>query len=164
MPLTRTTPRQLRDEHARRVRLTAAGERRAVGDWLTEDRALPRRFALRLGLAWIVVFAVAVAVEPAPADANASEPLWASFLFLGLMAGLGTMAAGLARGRRLGLMASVGAGGLALVGTVMCPVSGHHAGVGAWWGVQMLGFTGLIAASLYGLRRSRPSTPTAGAA
>ncbi|MGH9281649.1 MAG: hypothetical protein ACRD0S_01795, partial [Acidimicrobiales bacterium] len=100
------------------------------------------------------VFAGAVAVEPAPAS-DGPEPLWASFLFLALMGSLGAMAAGLARGRRLGLLASVGAGGLALVGTVMCPVSDHHAGIGAWWFVQMIGFTGLIAASLAGLRRTR---------
>ncbi|MGH9179065.1 MAG: hypothetical protein ACRD0N_10995 [Acidimicrobiales bacterium] len=138
------------------MRLADGGGRQPVGRWLTEDRALPAGSARRLGLAWIVVFAVAVAVEPAPAS-DASEPLWASFLFLALMGALGTMAAGLARGWRLGLMASVAAGGLALVGTVMCPVSGHHTGVGAWWGVQMVGFTGLVAASLVGLRHTRPA-------
>jgi peptidoglycan/LPS O-acetylase OafA/YrhL len=155
MSLTKTTLRQLQEDRPRRVRLTQAGERRPIGPSLTEDRALPARWARRLGLAWIVVFAVAVAVEPAP-PADAPEPLWASFLFLALMGALGTMAAGLARGWRLGLMASMAAAGLALIGTVMCPVSGHHPGVGAWWGVQMIGFTGLMAASLMGLRRARP--------
>lgn len=156
MSLTKTTLRQLQEDRPRRVRLTDGGRRRPVGEWLTEDGALPARSARGLGLAWIAVFSVAIAVEPAPAS-DTPEPLWASFLFLALMASLGAMAAGLARGRRLGLMASMAAAGLALVGTVMCPVSGHHAGVGAWWGVQMVGFTGLMAASLMGLRRTRPT-------
>lgn len=153
--LTRTKVDQLADERSRTVALTAPGPRRSRTDWLVEDGAVGGRWPVLLGLAWIVVLVAAVAVEPAPADPDAPAPLWASLLFFGLLSALAVTAGGLSRRRRLGLVASAGAGGLALLASAMCPVSDHHAGVGAWWYLQMVGFTGLVAASVAGLRRAR---------
>lgn len=155
MSLTRTQLEKLHDDRFSEVDLGRRGRTRSIGDWLIEDGAVGGRWPRNLGLAWVAVFAMAVAVEPAPADPEASDPVWASLLFLGLLSALAVAGASLARRRRLGLMALIGAGGLALVGTVMCPVSDHHEAVGAWWYLQLTGFTALIGASLAGLRRSR---------
>lgn len=158
--LTRSQLPQLHEDRLEEVSLTAA-TRPTLGRWLTDPGAITGRWPRRMGLAWVAVFAAAVVIEPAPADPGAPEPLWASILFLGLVAALGAMAAGLARRQRLGFVASVVAGGLALVATVMCPVSGHHEAIGAWWYLQMAGFSGLVGASLVGLRRSRPAPGSA---
>ena len=154
MPLTRGSLQQLHDDRLSEVDLAGHRPRPPVGRWLTEPHVVAGHWPPALAVAWVLVFAAATVLEPAPADPSAPEPLWASVLFLALFAVLGVMAAGLARRQRAGLLASVGAGGLALLGSAMCPVSGHHA-VGAWWYLQMAGFTGLVAASLAGLRRSR---------
>ena len=155
MSLTRDSLHQLHEERSREIRLPAGARRPPLGRWLTDAGVVPGRWPRALGAAWIVVFAGAALLEPPPADPDAAEPLWASLLFLALFAALGTTAAGLVRRQRAGLVASVGAAGLGLLASAMCPVSGHHAGVGAWWYLQMAGFTGLVVASLAGLRRSR---------
>lgn len=155
MSLTRTQLEELHDDHARQVRLTAPGRRPPLRRWLTESGVVRGRWPQAMGLAWIAIFAAAIALEPAPADPEASEPLWASLMFLGLLAALAATWVGLARRQRVGFVASAAAAGLALFGSVMCPVSDHHASVGAWWYLQMAGFTGLVAASVTGLRRSR---------
>lgn len=160
MSLTRSRLQQLHDDRFHNVSVSAPRARPPLGRWLSEERQVPGRWPLALGLTWLTVFSVAVAVEPAPASPDAPEPVWASLLFFAFLTTLAVTAGGLARRQRLGLVASVAAGGLALVATVMCPVSGHHPAVGAWWYVQMVGFTGLVAASLAGLRRSRPQSPS----
>ena len=160
--LTRSKVQQLHDDRLDEVRLSGAASRPPLGRWLTDGGVVAGRWPRGLGLAWTAVFAAAIVVEPAPANPGAPEPLWAGILFLGLFAALGAMAAGLAHRQRLGLIASIAAGGLALVGTVMCPVSDHHSSVGAWWYLQMVGFSGLIGASLVGLRRSRSAPASTG--
>lgn len=155
MSLTRDSLQELHEERSREVRLTAGTRRPPLGHWLTDAGVVPGRWPQALGVAWIVVFAGAALLEPAPADPEAADPLWASLVFLSFFAVLGAMAAGLTRRQRAGLVASVGAAGLGLLASAMCPVSGHHASVGAWWYLQMAGFTGLVVASLAGLRRSR---------
>ena len=56
--------------------------------------------------------------------------------------------------RRWGLAASLVASGLLVISTVMCPVFGHHAGVGAWWVVQLSFGLGLATTCILGLRRA----------
>lgn len=153
--LTRSKITTLQEDRLDEVTLAAAGRRPPLSRWLTENGVVAGRWPRGMGIAWVVVFGAAIAVEPAPANPNAPEPVWAALMFVALLAALGAMGAGLARRQRLGLVASVVAGGLALVSTVMCPVSGHHEAIGAWWYLQMAGFTALIGASLAGLRRSR---------
>ena len=160
MSLTRSRLQQLHDDRFHHVGVTPGGARPPVRRWLTEDRQVPGRWPVALGGAWLVVFSVAVAVEPTPPSPDAPEPLWASLLFFAFLTTLAVAAGGLARRQRLGLVASAAAGGLALLATVMCPVSGHHPEVGAWWYVQMAGFTGLVTASVAGLRRSRRPVPS----
>lgn len=161
MSLTRSQLEQLHDDRPRRVRLGEPGRRPPVRRWLTEPGAVPGRWPGGLGVAWLVVFSAAIALEPAPAEAGASEPVWATVLFIALLAALAATWVGLAGRQRAGLVASAAAAGLALFGSAMCPVSDHHSTVGAWWYVQMGGFTGLVAASVAGLRRARPGTSAA---
>lgn len=153
--LTRSKVPQLHEDRLETVTLGAPRRRPPLARWLTDEHTITGRWPRAMGLSWVVVFAAAIAVEPAPATPDAPEPVWASILFLGLLAALGAVGVGLARRQRLGLVASVAAGGMALIATVMCPVSGHHGTIGAWWYLQLVGFTGLVGASLVGLRRSR---------
>ena len=153
--LTRTKLPELQDDRIDRVTLARPGRRAPLARWLTEDGVVGRRWPRIMLVAWVGSLVAATVLEPPPANPNAPEPLWASLMFLALFAALGATAAGLARRQRMGLVASVVAGGLALFASVMCPLSGHHGSVGAWWYLQMTAFTALIGASLVGLRRSR---------
>jgi len=158
--LTRSRLAQLHDNRVEEVTLAAPGRRPPLSRWLGEQGAVTGHWPAALGVAWVIVFATAFALEPAPADPNAAVPVWVVAMSYAMFATLGTMVAGLTRRQRLGLVASVVAGGVALFGAVMCPISGHHDSIGAWWYLQMAGFTGLIGASLTGLRRSRSVSPT----
>ncbi len=113
---------------------------------------LSRPWGFALVAAWVVVIAVGLAIEPAAADPNAPVPLVADLLSTGLMATWGAMAAGVFQRRRFAAASSMvgGVGLLAL--TLGCPISGHHAGIGAWWGVQIVGALALLALSGRALR------------
>ena len=54
------------------------------------------------------------------------------------------------------LPAGVTTTGMLVASTLMCPASGHHAGIGAWWVVQLGCGLGLAAASALGLQRAAP--------
>jgi hypothetical protein len=73
-----------------------------------------------------------------------------------------TTVAGLWIRRRWGLAASLVAAGMLMLSTVMCPVSGHHTGVGGWWVIQLGCALGLVATSILAWRRATPQqdTPT----
>lgn len=73
-----------------------------------------------------------------------------------LLVSLFTTLAGLLLRRRWSLAASLVAAGLLVVSTVMCPVSGHHANIGAWWVLQLGCGLGLLTASVLGLRQDTP--------
>ena len=151
--LRRTSFRQ---EQLHRVALRPpVGRGPRIGRWLTEDGVVPGRWPLAVCSAWLVVYTAAILLEPASSGERGGDPVWAVVLFTALVATLAVTFGGLARRQRLGLVAATGAAGLALVAAVMCPVSGHHGGVGAWWFLQMGGFTGLMALALAGLTRSR---------
>lgn len=158
--LTRSKLAQLQENRVKAVTLAAPGRRPPLSRWLGDDGVVTGRWPAGLGVTWVAVFAAAFALEPSPADPRAAVPAWVGVMSFAMFAALGTMAAGLGRRQRLGLVASVVAGGVGLFGAVMCPVSGHHESIGAWWYLQMAGFTGLIGASLVGLRRSRPASPS----
>lgn len=155
MSLTQSRLEQLHDDRYRRVGLRPPVRRPGLRRWLGEPGVVPGRWPLGLALAWLAVLAAAVALEPAPAEPAAPEPVWAAVLFLGLLAALGTAWSGLSSRRRLGLVASVVAAGLGLAASAACPVSAHHVDVGAWWYLQMGGFTALVGAGLAGLRAAR---------
>jgi len=57
------------------------------------------------------------------------------------------MAAGFAQRRRYGAAGSLGAAGVLTAMTVACPLSGHHAGIGAWWWFEVAGSVTLVVAS-----------------
>jgi hypothetical protein len=113
-------------------------------------------WALAVALGWVAaVVVVEVTVPPPPAATLAPDP----FLVVALnviwnLAFFGALAGAAAR-RRWGLAAS-GVGAVIAFGlAVACPVSGHHEGVGLWWGLQLAAFGGLAALSAAGLRRAR---------
>ncbi len=129
----------------------AAPRRRLLADL---GQPLSRSWGFVLVAAWVVVVAVGLAVEPAPANPDAPVPLIADLLSTGLMVAWGAMAAGIVQRRRFAAVASL-VGGLGLLAlTVGCPVSGHHGGIGAWWGVQLVGAFVLLALSGRALRSS----------
>lgn len=165
MALTRKQLRRLRDERVRTVRLPGdevppRAPQPSRRDWAMAPGAVPPAWRRSLAVSWVVVFGGAVLLEPAPADPSAGDPWWAVALFLGLTGALVATGVALNRGRRAGLLAGVAAAGLALVGAALCPVSAHHASVGAWWYLQMAGFAGLVAAPLVALRRGRSTATT----
>jgi hypothetical protein len=112
---------------------------------------LSGRWAAVLTVLWITIFSLGVALEPAPANEDA-VPLLGAFLTTGLLAGWVTMAAGFAHRRRYGALGSLGAAGVLAAMTVACPLSGHHAGIGAWWWFEVAGSLTLVGASAAALR------------
>lgn len=152
MAITRTRLRQLHREELRRVRPLDRSGPRSADPRPVGPSAVGGRLAGVLGGAWVAVLALALAVEPAPASGSTSEPVWAGVLAVAMVAALTATAVGLAGRQRTGLLASLAAAGLGLVGAVLCPASGHHASVGAWWYLQMGGFAALAALSVAGLR------------
>jgi hypothetical protein len=112
--------------------------------------------ALTAAVAWAAALAIGIAVEPPATNPDAVDPWFVSALGTILLVAMLATAAGLWLRRRWGMAASLLAAGLLVVSTVMCPVSGHHAGVGAWWVVQLGCGLGLMAASALGLRQAEP--------
>jgi hypothetical protein len=105
-------------------------------------------------VAWVAGLAIGIAVEPLPANPNAVDPWFVSAIGTILLVALLTTFAGFLLRRRWSMASSLLAAGLLVVSTVMCPVSGHHAGVGAWWVVQLGCGLGLLAGSALGLRQA----------
>lgn len=112
--------------------------------------------ALIGAVAWAVGLAIGIAVEPPPANPDAVDPWFVSALGTILLVAMLTTLAGFWLRRRWSLATSLLAAGLLVVSTVMCPVSGHHAGVGAWWVIQLGCGLGLLAVSALGLRQANP--------
>jgi peptidoglycan/LPS O-acetylase OafA/YrhL len=114
------------------------------------------RWALGAAGAWVVLLSVGIAVEPPPTNPDAVDPWFVSALGALLLGALLTTVAGLWMRRRWGVAASLVAAGLLVLSTVMCPVSGHHTGVGGWWVVQLGCGLGLVATSVLVWRRATP--------
>lgn len=109
--------------------------------------------ALTVMVAWVVGLAIGIAVEPPATNPNAVDPWFVSALGTILLVSLFTTLAGLLLRRRWSLAASLVAAGLLVFSTVMCPVSGHHATIGAWWVLQLGCGLGLLTASALGLQQ-----------
>jgi hypothetical protein len=104
----------------------------------------------------VVLLAVGIAVEPPPTNPAAVDPWFVSALSSLLLGALLTTVAGLGMRRRWSLAASLLAAGVLVVSTLMCPVSGHHTGVGGWWVVQLGCGLGLVATSILAWHRATP--------
>jgi uncharacterized membrane protein len=107
-------------------------------------------------IAWVAGLAIGIAVEPPPANPNAVDPWFVTAMGTILLVALLTTFAGFVLRRRWSLVSSLLAAGLLVVSTVMCPLSGHHAGVGAWWVIQLGCGLALMTASAVGLRQASP--------
>jgi hypothetical protein len=117
---------------------------------------ITREQALTGMVAWLAGLAIGIAVEPPPANPNAVDPWFVTAMGTILLVALLTTFAGFLLRRRWSMVSSLLAAGLLVVSTVMCPLSGHHAGVGAWWAVQLGCGLGLLAGSALGLRQACP--------
>lgn len=154
MALTERRLRELRKEELHRVELRSEVPRRSTFVDLAEPNALRPWVAVAVAAAWTVLLPVAAAIQP-PAAAPGGEPAWSVVYGAVSMVILAIAAVSLARRQRVGLVASATAAGLSLIAVITCPMSGHHAAVGAWWFVQMSGFAALGALSLAAMRLSR---------
>jgi hypothetical protein len=114
------------------------------------------RWAVIGAVAWVVLLAVGIAVEPPPTNPAAADPWFVSALATLLLGALLTTLAGLGMRRRWSLAASLVAAGMLMLSTLMCPVSGHHTGVGGWWVVQLGCGLGLVATSILAWWRATP--------
>jgi peptidoglycan/LPS O-acetylase OafA/YrhL len=135
-------------------RPATAAVRTPIGVRLAEP--ISTRWALLVAVAWVVLLAVGIAVEPPPTNPNAVDPWFVSALATLLLGALLTTLAGLWMRRRWSLAVSLAAAGMLVLSTVLCPVSGHHTGVGGWWVVQLGCAMGLVAASILAWRRATP--------
>ncbi|MGH8974133.1 MAG: hypothetical protein ACRD0C_13140 [Acidimicrobiia bacterium] len=113
---------------------------------------LTGRWAAVLAGAWVSIFSLGVALEPAPTGEEAF-PLVATAFALALMGSWAVMAAGFLQRRRFGAVASAAGAACLVVMTVACPVSGHHSGIGIWWGFQLAGSLTLLGLSRAALAR-----------
>jgi hypothetical protein len=133
-------------------RPATAAVRTPIGVRLAEP--ISTRWALIVAVAWVVLLAVGIAVEPPPTNTNAVDPWFVSALATLLLGALLTTLAGLWMRRRWSLAVSLLAAGMLVLSTVMCPVSGHHTGVGGWWVIQLGCALGLVATSILAWRRA----------
>jgi hypothetical protein len=117
---------------------------------------ITREQALTGMIAWLAGLAIGIAVEPPPANPDAVDPWIVTAMGTVLLVALLTTFAGFLVRQRWSLVSSLLAAGLLVVSTVMCPLSGHHAGVGAWWVVQLACGLGLVVGSAVGLRQAGP--------
>lgn len=114
----------------------------------TSGGRLPLRWAWFAALVGPVVAAVSIAIEPTPADPDAPESLMATILGMVLLVAWFGAAASAARRHPVALAWAGGVGGFSVVMALSCPISGHHAGVGAWWFGQLAVAGGALALSL----------------
>jgi peptidoglycan/LPS O-acetylase OafA/YrhL len=124
--------------------------------WRRLQEPISPRQALTAAVAWAAGLTIGMAVEPPATNPEAVDPWFVSALATILLLALVTTLAGLWQRRRWSMAASLLASGLLVVSTVMCPVSGHHTNVGAWWVVQLGCGLGLLAVSALGLRQAEP--------
>jgi hypothetical protein len=136
------------------ARPATAAVRTPIGVHLAEP--ISTRWAQVVAVAWVVLLAVGIAVEPPPTNPNAVDPWFVSALATLLLGALLTTLAGLWMRRRWSLTVSLVAAGMLVLSTVLCPVSGHHTGVGGWWVVQLGCAFGLVATSILAWRRATP--------
>lgn len=108
------------------------------------------RSALTAAGAWILAIFVIDAVAPAP-DPDAVLSGFEMLLTLGYTLALMVGAVGLAFRQRIGLLATVGAGGLFVAGSVSCWAGGH---VGSWIAVQAMFGVAMMLLGTGLLRRS----------
>jgi len=140
-----TTPAHTTEESA--VASTPAPVPTDTRSWLAER--VSSETAALLGATWYVLFMIGTALEPRIAE---PQPGWLAalgFVFFGVLA---VAAAGLLARRRWGVLASLGGAGIFTAFSVACPVSGHHP-LAVWWFGQMACALGLVAASVFALRR-----------
>jgi hypothetical protein len=132
--------------------MTLTEERLARPDAPHQSELLTGRWVAVLAAAWVSIFGLGVALEPAPTGEEAF-PLVGTAFALALMGSWVVMAVGFLGRHRSGAVASAVGAACLVVMTVACPVSGHHAGIGIWWGFQLAGSLTLLGLSRAALAR-----------
>jgi hypothetical protein len=127
-----------------RERLTGTRREPRVTDRISEN------ISGALGLMWVVGYLAVGALEPTTHHALPTIAIVLSVVFY---AALLATAVGLIVRRRWGIVASLGASGVFLAGTVACPTTGHHT-MGVWWLGQMVISLALVAANVVALQLS----------
>jgi hypothetical protein len=111
-------------------------------------------WAARLTVAWIAIYTVGLLLEPAPANPNATPAVVEAAIGWAFLLAWLVMAVGFTKRRRYGAVSSLVAS-VFLVGlTIACPVSGHHAGISAWWLFELAGSATLVGLSGRALKRA----------
>jgi hypothetical protein len=101
-------------------------------------------------VAWPVLFGIGWILEPEAANPNAVPGPIEGLVVLGFLACVVWMARGFSLQQRFGFAGSFGAAVVLLGMVVACPLTGHHA-IGGWWYGQLAATGGLIALSAAGL-------------
>ena len=117
-------------------------------------RQIDRRVALFFGFGWPLVVLVNMAVEPESTETASIGMAIGVALFLAFAATMIATVMAAARRSPVTPLRSTWAGVLAVAVTIGCPLSGHHAGIGAWWFTQMALSVAMLAVSAAFLRRS----------
>ena len=120
-------------------------------------RQLERGWALLFGAGWPAVVLVMSAIEPAP-QTKPSVLVTTIGTVIGValfMVVGGTVARAIRRSPSAAAWSS-GAGAVAVLATITCPLSGHHHGVGAWWYVQLGLALGMLVLSRFAADRPGP--------
>jgi 4-amino-4-deoxy-L-arabinose transferase-like glycosyltransferase len=137
-------------EHQEPVRAPEprVGGVRHDGSWLRER--IEGRWALVVGLAWLVLFEVAGMFEP---QTSHEEPVIGVVIAVVMWTLIATMVTGLAMQRRWGLGAALAAGVFLSAAVIACPTTGHHT-FGTWWYGEALCTAAIVGVSAYALQRA----------
>lgn len=102
-------------------------------------------------VAWPVLYVVGWVLEPTADNPDAVAGTIESLFLLVFLGSIAVMARGFSLRQRFGFAGSLAAAGVLLAAVIACPITGHHA-VGGWWYGQLTAVGGLVAISAAGLR------------
>jgi hypothetical protein len=114
------------------------------------DGELKLAWAALLGVGWPVALVLSDVIRPAPADPNAAPSLFAQLFTAVVFGALVLTAIAAASRMRTAAVAGVALGGVMLLDSLACPLSGHHQ-FGLWVAADMALFTAMLGLSIAAL-------------
>jgi hypothetical protein len=115
------------------------------------DDTISRTWILTASVAWPILYVAGWILEPAADNPDAVAGTVESLFALAFLGSIAVMARGFSLRQRFGFAGSLAAAGVLLAAVVACPITGHHA-IGGWWYGQIAAVGGLVAISAAGLR------------